>query len=89
MKKLKLTRERQERFLKALAETGIVSAAVEIAGTSRMRVYELRKRDPAFAAGWEEAEERAADALEAGGLAACRRRGPRAAGERRQGRAGR
>src|SRR6516165_12683202 len=65
MKKLKLTRERQERFLKALADTGIVSAAVEIAGTSRTRVYELRKRDPAFAAGWEEAEERAADALEA------------------------
>ena len=65
MKKLKLTRERQERFLKALAETGIVSAAVEIAATSRTRVYELRKHDPAFAAGWEEAEERAADALEA------------------------
>jgi hypothetical protein len=65
MKRLRLTRERQERFLKALAETGIVSAAVEIAGTSRTRVYELRKRNPGFAAGWEEAEERAADALEA------------------------
>jgi hypothetical protein len=65
MKKLKLTRERQERFLKALAGTGIVSTAVEIAGTSRTRVYELRKRNPGFAAGWEEAEERAADALEA------------------------
>jgi hypothetical protein len=65
MKRLRLTRERQEWFLKALAETGIVSAAVEIAGTSRTRVYELRKRNPGFAAGWEEAEERAADALEA------------------------
>src|SRR5215831_10392481 len=65
MKKLRLTRERQERFLKALAETDIVSAAVEIAGTSRTRVYELRKRDAGFAAGWEESEERAADALEA------------------------
>ena len=65
MKKLKLTKERQERFLKALGETGIVSAAVEIAGTSRTRVYELRKKDARFAAGWEEAEERAADALEA------------------------
>jgi hypothetical protein len=65
MKKLKLTRERQERFLMALAETGVVSTAAEIAGTSRTRVYELRKRDPAFAAGWDEAEERAADALEA------------------------
>jgi hypothetical protein len=65
MRRLRLTRERQERFLKALAETGIVSAAVEIAGTSRTRVYELRKRNPGFAAGWEDAEERAADALEA------------------------
>jgi hypothetical protein len=63
MKRLRLTRERQERFLKALAETGIVSAAVEIAGTSRTRAYDLWKRDPAFAAAWEEAEERAADAL--------------------------
>ena len=64
MRRLRLTRECQERFLKALAETGIVSAAVEIAGTSRTRVYELRKRNPGFAAGWEDAEERAADALE-------------------------
>jgi hypothetical protein len=65
MKKLKLTRERQERFVKALGETGIVSAAVEIAGTSRTRVYELRKHDPGFASAWDEAEEQAADALEA------------------------
>ena len=65
MKKLKLTRERQERFLTALAETGIVSVAAKIAGTSRTRVYELRNRDEAFAAAWEDAEERAADALEA------------------------
>jgi hypothetical protein len=65
MKKLKLTRDRQKRFLEALAETGIVSVAVEIAGTSRTRVYELRKRDAAFAKAWEWAEETAADALEA------------------------
>src|SRR6266478_1646160 len=65
MRRLKLTRECQERFLRVLAETGIVSTAVEIAGTSRTRVYELRKRNSGFAAGWEEAEERAADALEA------------------------
>lgn len=64
MKKLKLTRECQERFLKALGDTGIASAAVEIAGTSRSRVYELRRADPSFAAAWEEAEESAADALE-------------------------
>jgi hypothetical protein len=64
MKKLKLTRERQNRFLKALADTGIVSTAVEIAGTSRTRVYDLRKRDTAFAEAWDGAEEQAADALE-------------------------
>jgi len=53
MKKLKLIRERQERFLRALSETGIVSAAVAIAGTSRTRVYELRKRDTSFASAWD------------------------------------
>jgi hypothetical protein len=65
MKKLKLTRDRQNRFLEALAETGVVSLAAAIAGTSRTRVYELRKKNAAFAKRWEDAEERAADALEA------------------------
>jgi hypothetical protein len=64
MKRMKLTKARQERFLKALADTGSVTAAVAVAGTSRSRVYELRKVDPAFAAGWEEAEQIAADGLE-------------------------
>jgi hypothetical protein len=65
MRRLKLNRARQKRFLKSLADTGNVTAAVAVAGTSRTRVYELRKADPAFAAAWEEAEEIAADALEA------------------------
>jgi hypothetical protein len=64
MKRLKLTKPRQERFLRALAETGNVTAAVAVAGTSRTRIYERRKADPAFAAGWDEAEEIAADRLE-------------------------
>jgi hypothetical protein len=64
MKKLKLTKDRRENFLKALANTGSVTAAVAMAGTSRTRVYELRKADPIFAAGWEDAEEIAADRLE-------------------------
>ena len=64
MRKVKLTQTRQGRFLKALSETGSVSTAVAVAGTSRTRVYELRKADPAFANGWEEAEEIAADRLE-------------------------
>jgi hypothetical protein len=65
MKRLKLTKARREHFLKVLADTGSVTAAVAVAGTSRTRVYELRKAHPAFAAAWEEAEETAADALEA------------------------
>jgi hypothetical protein len=39
MKRLKLTKERQELFLRALANTGSVTAAVAVAGTSRTRVY--------------------------------------------------
>src|SRR5690242_16604444 len=64
MRKLKLTNARQQKFLEALAETGSVSAAVTAAGTSRTRVYELRKTDPAFASAWQDAEEIAADRLE-------------------------
>src|SRR5437870_1984665 len=64
MKRLKLTPARQERFLKALAETGNITAAVELAGTSRTRVYELRKVDEAFRAAWDEAEDIASDRLE-------------------------
>jgi hypothetical protein len=65
MRRLKLNNARRQVFLRTLAETGNVTAAVEIAGTSRSRVYELRKADPSFAVAWEEAEESAADALEA------------------------
>jgi hypothetical protein len=64
MRKLKLTRARQERFLKALSDTGSVTTAAAVAGTSRTRVYELRKADLAFASAWQEAEEIAADRLE-------------------------
>jgi hypothetical protein len=64
MRKVNLTQTRQKCFLKALSETGSVSTAAAVAGTSRTRVYELRKADPAFASAWEEAEEIAADRLE-------------------------
>ena len=43
MRKLKLTQTRQRRFLEALSATGIVSTAAASAGTSRTRVYELRR----------------------------------------------
>jgi hypothetical protein len=65
MNRLKLTNARQKRFLKVLADTGNVTAAVAVTGTSRTRVYELRRTDPVFAAAWEEAGETAVDKLEA------------------------
>jgi len=64
MRKLKLTPARQEKFLEALSDTGSVTIAVAVAGTSRTRVYALRKLDPAFASAWQDAEEIAADLLE-------------------------
>ena len=64
MKRLKLNRARQDRFLQALADTGSVTAAIAVAGSSRTRVYALRKADPAFARAWQEAEEIATDRLE-------------------------
>lgn len=64
MTKLKLTKERQGRFLEALANTVSVTAAIAVANTSRTRVYELWKADPAFASAWQEAEEIATDRLE-------------------------
>ena len=59
-----LTRERQECFIKALAETGSVTAAAQIAGSSRTRLYEARKADSAFCTAWEEVEDVATDRLE-------------------------
>ena len=65
VKALKFTKERKEAFLQALADTGIVSSAAGVAGITRARVYQVRQQDPAFAVAWDEAEEAAADALEA------------------------
>ena len=67
MRRLRLTKELQQRFLEALADTGSVSTAAAVAGTSRTRVYELRKADSTdstFASAWQEAEEIATDRLE-------------------------
>src|SRR6266550_2410017 len=64
MNRLKLTKMRQGCFLQALANTGSVTAAIAVAGSSRTRVYELRKTDPEFACAWQQAEEIATDRLE-------------------------
>jgi hypothetical protein len=64
MKALKFTKDRREAFLRALADTGIVTTAAGVVGITRARAYQVRKEDRAFAAAWDEAEEKAADALE-------------------------
>jgi hypothetical protein len=65
MKGLRTHRQRKRRFLEALAECGNVSVAAKAAGISRPTVYQLRQADDGFAQGWADAEERAADRLEA------------------------
>ena len=50
-------------FLRHLEESGSVSLAAARAGIGRNTVYERRKVDPAFAAGWRKAAEMAVEAL--------------------------
>src|SRR5437667_12509832 len=57
--------QRQQQFLQYLAETGNVSRSVKLVGTSPARVYTLRQNDPAFRQAWDDAEQIAADRLEA------------------------
>jgi hypothetical protein len=54
----------QEKFLKALADTGNVKAACHVAGVARPTVYEHRHKDESFAAAWETAIEESVDLLE-------------------------
>ena len=51
-------------FLTALAITGNVTKASEVAKCDRPKTYELRNTDPVFAAAWEAALDQAADYLE-------------------------
>lgn len=51
-------------FLEALAELGQVRAAARAAGISPQRVYRERQKCPEFAKAWNEAMDRALDALE-------------------------
>ncbi len=65
MKRLRIAGRRTKRFLATLAESGNVTVAAQAAGVSRSGVYVQRQLDDAFAKAWEEAEEVAADRLEA------------------------
>jgi hypothetical protein len=55
----------RSRFVEALGQSGNVALACRAAGVARSSVYELRNRDPEFAAAWSGALEEACDALEA------------------------
>ena len=64
-KRSKRTDERQAKFLATLRETCSVSKAATAASIGRSTAYAWRASDEAFRAAWDEAEEEAADALEA------------------------
>jgi hypothetical protein len=64
MKTLRLSEERQQLFLEALAESGDVAAAAAAAGTTSEGAEELRAIDAEFAAGWNRALSAVADKLE-------------------------
>lgn len=59
------TSRRRAAFLKALTDTGNVSAAARAAKASRSRAYQLKAADPEFAAEWTDALETAIDSLDA------------------------
>lgn len=60
----KLTRSKQKKFLKALAETANVSAACKAIDFSRSSIYDRKKADKEFSARWDEAVDIAIDKLE-------------------------
>lgn len=59
-----MTPSQEQTFLKTLAETGVISAAADLACIDRVTVWRRRQRDATFAAACEEALKLAADALE-------------------------
>ena len=63
-KVVRITARHRQAFLEALAETASVSRAAELSGIGRARWYACRRRDPAFAAAWDEALDQGTDALE-------------------------
>lgn len=58
------TPKKQQKFLDALAEYGIVTTAARIAKCSKQTAYNHRNNDPGFAELWDEAVDSACDLLE-------------------------
>ena len=59
------TKKRQEQFLKLLAETANVAESADLVGIDRSTAYLQRKKNPEFAADWDDAIETAVEAMEA------------------------
>ena len=55
---------KKKRFIETLATQGTVSHAAQAAGVSRNTAYRWREDDREFAACWDEAHEKAVDAVE-------------------------
>ncbi len=58
------TPKKREAFIDALAKTGNVSDAAELAGIGRRSAYDWRRDDLSFAAEWDDAIDQAADRME-------------------------
>ena len=61
---LRFTAKKQATFLDALRQGYSISHAAMLTGLSRETMYRARRRDPAFAAAWDDAAESGADRLE-------------------------
>ncbi len=64
-KKYKITRRRRLLFLDKLLDTGAVTMAAKASEIGRSSWYDLRQRDPDFAALWDDAEAEFMDVAEA------------------------
>ena len=63
--RLKVTQEKKDKFLAALAQTGNVSLACRSIAIVNRTIYEHRAKDPAFREAWDDALEEFADRVEA------------------------
>jgi hypothetical protein len=66
--RIKLTVEKKQQFLAALADFPNVSAAAEKVAVSRVTLYEHRANDPDFAAAWDAALDEGIEKVEATAL---------------------
>lgn len=60
----KLSAEKKRRFLDLYAELGTVTHAATAVGVTRQCIYKHRADDEAFAAAWQDSENRSTDSLE-------------------------